>query len=488
MKNKIIGILYVLISQLAFAQSLTVLPSGFTPGQSGSYPRLTNAAILALPSPQLEDIAYDLTYNCVRVYNGSKWVSIMQNNSGPSASASTSGGTSFDEAYSVDKDPIGNLYVTGYYKGTATFGSFSKTSEGQNDIFVAKYNPSGTCLWVVSEGSYDIDIGQDIRVDFQGNVYITGNIGISIFTAKYSTNGIQLWTRSEAGNSINGASGMALDIDGNNNVYVVGYFDFDFQLSGINLTSFGAGISDIIIIKYNTLGVPQWAKTAGGPGPDVATDVNVYNYFGGSAIKVTGYIAAPGARFNNNVANVVNCVGGDDIFVCEYNVNGTFSSAFGIGTIYNDRAWGIVSAIAGTETYIVGEQNSKFFLTKLNSSNTEVWTQTSTGIGTCKGLDIKRSLFDIIVTGYFESGTYINGNFQYNNGGSDIFLARYNTFGSLVDIQTYGSSGNDLAQGIVETNANSSTIAGSFSNTITIGNSIKTTLGGKDILIANIEN
>jgi hypothetical protein len=486
MKNKIILLVYIFTSQIAIAQSLTVLPTGFTPVQPGAYPRLTNAAILALPSPQPEDIAYDLTYNCVRVYNGSKWISLMQNNTGPSGSGTSAGGTQFEEAYSVAKDSQDNLFVTGFFQGTATFGTITKTAIGLSDIFIAKYSAAGNCLWVKTEGSFDTDIGQDIKVDFQGNAYVTGNIGKYMFTAKYNAAGVQQWLQYAGGGLLNGSSGMALEVDTGGNVYAVGNFDETFTfISGSTLSPFSPGISDIIILKYDTNGNPQWGKTAGGPGTDTALDVALYTFFGGNGLKITGYISSSGAQFNNG-GTVINAINGEDSFICSYNTNGTFFSAANIGGFTNDRAWGV--ATLGFDTYVVGERNSQFYISKINSSNTIDWTQQSTGIGVCRGLDIQQFIGELLVTGTFQNGTYFNGTFLYNNGSSDIFVAKYSLSGTLNDIKTYGGPGIDVAQGIVGTSFSTQSVVGSFSNTITVGNSIKTSLGGKDILIANLEN
>jgi len=55
-----------------YTQNLTITPNGITPAMGGTLLRLSYEGILALPSPPLGDLAYDLTYNYLRVYNG-KW-------------------------------------------------------------------------------------------------------------------------------------------------------------------------------------------------------------------------------------------------------------------------------------------------------------------------------------------------------------------------------------------------------------------------------
>jgi len=52
----------------------------------------------------------------------------------------TYGGIGWDVGNGITIDDAGNSYVTGYFRETATFGSYSLTSSGWRDIFIAKLN------------------------------------------------------------------------------------------------------------------------------------------------------------------------------------------------------------------------------------------------------------------------------------------------------------------------------------------------------------
>ncbi len=59
--------------------------------------------------------------------------------------AKSAGGTDWDEGNSVAVDAYGNIYVTGYFDSpTITFDSDNLTNAGNWDIFLVKYDASGT--------------------------------------------------------------------------------------------------------------------------------------------------------------------------------------------------------------------------------------------------------------------------------------------------------------------------------------------------------
>ena len=81
-------------------------------------------------------------------------------------STSYNGPVANDQGNSVVVDADGNVFTTGYSDGPT----------GNKDCLTIKYNPSGNILWTAR---YDgvakaEDEAFSIKVDPQGNVYITG--------------------------------------------------------------------------------------------------------------------------------------------------------------------------------------------------------------------------------------------------------------------------------------------------------------------------
>jgi len=106
------------------------------------------------------------------------------------------GTSSYDVGYGVTTDSSGNIYVTGY-----TFGGLDgNTNSGITDIFLVKYNSSGTKQWTKQLGTTSYDSGVSVTTDSSGNIYITGSTegeldgntysgSNDMFLIKYSSSG-----------------------------------------------------------------------------------------------------------------------------------------------------------------------------------------------------------------------------------------------------------------------------------------------------------
>ena len=110
------------------------------------------------------------------------------------------GGSSGDIGQGISALPDGSSTVTGYFQGTATFGSTTLTSAGSQDVFVAKMDPSGAWVWATPAGGALADNGFGISTLPDGSSTVTGpfrgtatfgpttltNVGsVDVFVAKF---------------------------------------------------------------------------------------------------------------------------------------------------------------------------------------------------------------------------------------------------------------------------------------------------------------
>ncbi len=165
-------------------------------------------------------------------------------------------------------DSCANLYVTGHYMGTAQFGSLpSITSVGSGDIFVAKCLADGQWEWVQSAGGPSDDEGLSIALDKHSDVYVTGYFegtaqfgSISLttlannatFVAKYAnSNGDLLWAQSPIGSGNSDAQGITVDNQGY--VYIIGNVSSPGETFGSSTVTDNTGCGSIFIAKLDTV-------------------------------------------------------------------------------------------------------------------------------------------------------------------------------------------------------------------------------------------
>ena len=84
------------------------------------------------------------------------------------------GGDDVDGVNAIAVDSVGNIYVTGSFKETVDFDPSSSvsnlTSTGYSDVFLAKYDSSGSYLWAKKMGGLYWDYGTAICLDDLGNI------------------------------------------------------------------------------------------------------------------------------------------------------------------------------------------------------------------------------------------------------------------------------------------------------------------------------
>lgn len=187
--------------------------------------------------------------------------------------AKSAGSTGLDQAYSVATDNSGNAYFTGSYgeaySSSITFGTTTLNNQGQNDVFIAKYDVAGNVVWAKSIGGTDDDYGNCVAADNLGNVFITGyfyspsmnfgsmtltNSGTTtreMFILKYNLAGTELFA-DRMGNTMHD-EGMDISIDNQNNIFFTGTFRSDtITLGAYELTNTSPGEFDICLGKLSS--------------------------------------------------------------------------------------------------------------------------------------------------------------------------------------------------------------------------------------------
>jgi uncharacterized delta-60 repeat protein len=372
-----------------------------------------------------------------------------------SISSRQSARSSNDYAYGVATDSSGNVYVAGGTNG----GLDGNTNAGNTDLFVVKYNSSGTKQWTRQLGSSSRDSANGVATDSSGNVYVTGmtnggldgckNAGIEdLFVVKYNSSGTKQWTNQLGSSSRDSADDVATDSSGN--IYVTGttYSELDGNTS--------AGKADLFVVKYNSSGTHQWTKQLGTDRYDeargVATDSsgNVY---------VTGYTEG-GLDGNTSLGKA-------DLFVVKYNSSGTKQWANQLGTWDTDFANGVATDSSGN-VYVTGSTyrsldgntsagNADLFVVKYNSSGSKQWTKQLGSSSRDYANDVVTdSSGNVYVTGTTYGG--LDGNTSAGN--ADLFVVKYNSSGTKQWTKQLGTSSTDTANGVATDSSGNVYVAG----------------------------
>jgi hypothetical protein len=402
-------------------------------------------------------------------------------------------------------DANGDKYITGNFAGIADFdpssGILNLTSNGSTDIFLAKYDAIGNCLWAKVMGGSSDDYGTSLELDANGGIYLTGHFisiadfdpssGVAnlissgsndIFLAKYDSNGNYLWAKKIGGSNDNFVTSLGLD--SNNNVCLIGNFkgtmDFDPSSGVANLTS--SGVNDLFLAKYDVNGSYQWAKKIGTTSDEEITalelDASGNLYITGNFVNTLDFDPSSG------IANLTSS-GSIDIFLAKYNVNGDYVWAKSIGGTSDDKSNSVVMDSSGN-LFITGffKNTADFdpsaavanltslggrdiFLAKYNSNGDYLWAQGIEGGFVAQGNSLALdNIGNVYITGYFEYTSDFDPSSGVANltsmGLKDVFLAKYSTNGNYLWANAIGGSSDDNANSLVIDSNGSVNVVGSF--------------------------
>ncbi|MBL4733879.1 MAG: T9SS type A sorting domain-containing protein, partial [Flavobacteriales bacterium] len=254
-------------------------------------------------------------------------------------------------------DESGNVCIIGTFGGSNIdfdpgIDTALLSAVGAFDVFLAKYDSSGSYLWAHNIGSTALDYGYDIASDAFNNIYITGKFsstadfdpgtGVAnltsngswdIFFAKYDSSGNYIWANNIGG--VNDDSGYGITTEANGSVYITGYFkdvvDFDPGVDSLFLTS--GGLRDLFYGKYSSNGSFLWAKGVAAAGDQYGLDITVDS---SDFLYLTGYFYNtvdfdPETGTSNLISN-----GLRDIFIAKYSTCSPWVSNESVAICEND--------------------------------------------------------------------------------------------------------------------------------------------------------
>lgn len=362
--------------------------------------------------------------------------------------ATRAGGTGTDLGYSVAVDASGNVLLTGHFSGSAKFGSTTLVSSGGTDVFVAEIaGNNGNFQWARKTGGSGNDRGLAVETDSAGNVYVTGGLNGAnftyaggansqyganqVFVQKYNTSGTQQWSRTVAGN-YSKASFEGLAVDGSGSVYVAGALDGTASFPTGAVTSVSTS-RDLLIGKLNSSGTWQWAETVSGT---VDGDVRGAALAGGKL-----YVAGAFEGAVNFDAHVRTSSGVTDGFVASFDVTTRsfdWAQRFGgaemdiarevaVDAAGNIHAVGSYRGAAdfGSQTLVNASPAGTTFVTQLSSAGAFLNSESFGGPGTNSARNIAfDSAGNRYVGGHFDGSAAFPQRTLTSAGATDSYVTR----------------------------------------------------------------
>ncbi len=389
------------------------------------------------------------------------------NSSGVRQWATYYGGSNNDLAWSCTVDNSSHVYLAGTTSSNtviATAGSHQPVSGGLNDAYIVKFNSTtGVRQWATYYGGTSIEEGLGCAVDQSNNVYLCGmtksfnsittssghkttldsNQNSDAFLVKFNSSGVRQWATYYGGSM--GEVGFSCVADSASNIYMVGETGSDSSIasSGSHQIVKG-GPFDAFLVKFNNVGVRQWATYYGGSkgerGKSCSIDDSMNVYIAGWT-NSNSSIASSGSH-----QTILG--GSDDAFLVKFNTNGlrqwaTYYGGSGIdlgygcntdkyNNVYLAGSTGSVSQIAtlGSHQGTFGGGYDDAFFVKFKSSGTRQWGSYYGSSGSERGSSISIDEFsNVCLTGGADSSNSVatagSHQFSYGGGFLDGFVAKF---------------------------------------------------------------
>ena len=272
--------------------------------------------------------------------------------------------------------------------------------------------------------------GNGITCDDQEDIYITGSIaGIEGSTyydlclLNYNPDGDLKWNTTWGG-VYNNAQGLDIALDNSGNIYTVGQIGY-----------YGPYVGDLCLVKYNSSHTLQWNRTwEGVSNDDWGTSV---------AIDNSGNIYV-------SVKTLSSVQKGYDLGLLKYNSSGFLKW----NKTWGGNGWeapldmtldnfGNIYITGYTQSYGLGGYD--ICILKYDLNGTKLWNITWGGSGDDMGHSIT---FDNSGNIYCTGSTN-----SYGLGSNDVCILKYDSNGTLLLSNTWGSSGDDQGYGITLDNS-----------------------------------
>lgn len=299
------------------------------------------------------------------------------------------GGTGSDQAWSMNVDVNGNIYIAGSTSSTdfpvmSKSGAYNQSSNsGLKDAFIVKFSSALIRQWATYYGGTTDDTAYEITTNTIGAVYVIGyTTSTSIpllapasplgyfqntygggsydaFILLFNAANVPRWATYYGGSDDD--LGFSITTDSNNEVYFTGYTEStDFPVQALPAAFYQgtkAASNDIFIVRFNSSEERQWATYYGGDffekGLSIITDASDNIYITGETYSTDFPTYNPGGAYYQGSSG-----GGYDAFILKFNNSGARQWATYYGGSMNDYSSFAAIDDSNNFLYIVGKTPS----------------------------------------------------------------------------------------------------------------------------------
>jgi arginine repressor len=327
-------------------------------------------------------------------------------------------------------------------KGFILAGYTNSYGAGRNDIYIIKTDSLSNIVWSKVYGGPNDDEAYAVQQTTDGGYIVGGytrSFGIQYYDAfllKTDANGDTLWTKTYGGLGSDFGNTIAQTNDG-------GYI-----MAGYTTKSTIAGdTASIYLVKTDAQGNLLWQKLLGAG--NQVTDAYSIKQTADKGFVITGYTNGFGE------------INGDAFLIkTDSLANPIFTKTYG----YKGADWGNSIWLTTDGGYVIGGSYSTdststdidAYIIKTDINGDTLWTKTFGGAGSDYGQYIKQT-----TDGGYVLGGYTN---SFGNGNYDTFVLKIDANGDTLFMKTFGGTGDDEANCLVQTNDGAYALAGQSSS------------------------
>jgi PKD repeat protein len=420
------------------------------------------------------------------------------------------GDVGVDVGFGVASDAAGNVFTTGTFTGSITIGTTQLTSTGASDVYLVKYDNSGTVLWAKRFGGALDDAFTALAVDPNGDLVAVGRFqgtanfggqslvsagGTDMVVAKFrGADGAPIWSKRFGDASDQSCDAVSVDPSGN--IAITGFYVGSVNFGGTTLRTPYVGDYDVFVAKLDPNGNHLWSKNFPNTGNDfglgVATDA-------AGEVAVVGYF---NASINLGAGDYVAANGLTDAFVVKLSSTGGYVWSRQIGADDGGETGKAIAMDPAGNVVVAGEASmaldlgggllqpfgfTDVWVGKYDPRGAHIWSRRIGGQNNdvVSGVAIDAN-GNVLLEGNFRWTADFGGTSLTAVGYEDAYVAKYTATGALVWAEQFGGLLSDLGSAVAVTPAGEPLIAGTFNGSGGFAGDMLVSLGQSDGFVAKL--